>query len=34
VGVLLLSPFAHAGARPATAFNPTSPKQSLSGLLH
>jgi hypothetical protein len=33
-GVLLLSPFAHAGARPTTAFNPTSPKQSLSGLLH
>lgn len=33
-GVLLLSPFAHAGARPATAFNPTSPKQGLSGLLH
>jgi hypothetical protein len=34
VGVLLLSPFARAGARPSTAFNPTSPKQSLSGLLH
>jgi hypothetical protein len=34
VGVLLLSPFARAGARPTTAFNPTSPKQSLSGLLH
>jgi hypothetical protein len=34
VGVLLLSPFARAGARPATPFNPTSPKQSLSGLLH
>jgi hypothetical protein len=34
VGVLLLSPFARAGARPKTAFNPTSPKQSLSGLLH
>jgi hypothetical protein len=33
-GVLLLSPFAHAGARPTTAFNSTSPKQSLSGLLH
>jgi hypothetical protein len=33
VGVLLLSPFARAGARPAPAFNPTSPKQSLSGLL-
>jgi hypothetical protein len=34
VGVLLLSPFAHAGARPTSAFNPTSPKQSLAGLLH
>jgi hypothetical protein len=34
VGVLLLSPFARAGARPTTPFNPTSPKQSLSGLLH
>lgn len=34
VGVLLLSPFARAGARPKTTFNPTSPKQSLSGLLH
>lgn len=34
VGVLLLSPFARAGARPTTSFNPTSPKQSLSGLLH
>jgi hypothetical protein len=34
VGVLLLSPFARAGARPTTTFNPTSPKQSLSGLLH
>jgi len=33
-GVLLLSPFARAGARPTTAFNPTSPKQSLSELLH
>jgi hypothetical protein len=33
-GVLLISPFAKAGARPASAFNPTSPKQSLSGLLH
>jgi len=33
VGVLLLSPFARAGARPTSAFNPTSPKQSLSGLL-
>jgi hypothetical protein len=34
VGVLLLSPFAHSGARPTSAFNPTSPKQSLSRLLH
>jgi hypothetical protein len=34
VGVLLLSPFARAGARPPSAFNPTSPKQSLSELLH
>ena len=33
-GVLLISPFAHAGSRPTTAYNPTSPKQSLSGLLH
>jgi hypothetical protein len=34
VGVLLLSPFARAGARPTSTFDPTSPKQSLSGLLH
>ncbi len=33
-GVLLISPFAKAGTRPASTFNPTSPKQSLSGLLH
>ncbi len=33
-GVLLLSPFARAGARPTSAFHPTSPKQSLSRLLH
>ncbi len=33
-GVLLLSPFTHAGTRPTKAFNPTSPTQSLSGLLH
>jgi hypothetical protein len=33
-GVLLISPFAKAGARPTSTFNPTSPKQSLSGLLH
>jgi hypothetical protein len=34
VGVLLLSPFARADVRPASTFDPTSPKQSLSGLLH
>jgi hypothetical protein len=33
-GVLLLSPFAKAGAKPTTAFDPTSPKQSLEKLLH
>jgi hypothetical protein len=33
-GVLLLSPFAKAGAKPASAFDPTSPKQSLEKLLH
>jgi hypothetical protein len=33
-GVLLLSPFAKAGTRPAIAFNPTAPKQSLEKLLH
>jgi hypothetical protein len=33
-GVLLLSPFAKAGAKPATVFDPTSPKQSLEKLLH
>jgi hypothetical protein len=33
-GALLLSPFAKAGAKPATAFDPTSPKQSLEKLLH
>jgi hypothetical protein len=32
--VLLISPFAHAGTRPSTAYDPTSPKQSLSKLLH
>jgi hypothetical protein len=32
-GVLLISPFAHAGTRPSTAFNPTSPRQSLEQLL-
>ncbi len=34
VSVLLLSPFARAGSRPSTKYDPTSPKQSLSGLLH
>jgi hypothetical protein len=34
VGVLLISPFAHAGTRPSTKYDPTAPKQSLSGLLH
>jgi hypothetical protein len=33
-GVLLLSPFARAGAKSSTAFNPASPKQSLEKLLH
>jgi hypothetical protein len=33
-GVLLLSPFARAGAKPSTSFNPASPKQSLQQLLH
>jgi hypothetical protein len=33
-GVLLLSPFVRAGSRPSTAYDPTSPKQSLSELLH
>ena len=33
-GVLLISPFASAGARPSTAFNPISPKQSVEKLLH
>jgi hypothetical protein len=33
-GVLLLSPFARAGARSTTAFNPASPRQSLEALLH
>jgi hypothetical protein len=33
-GALLLSPFAKAGAKPASAFDPTSPKQSLEKLLH
>jgi hypothetical protein len=33
-GVVLLSPFAKAGTRSSTAFNPISPKQSLEKLLH
>jgi hypothetical protein len=33
-GVVLLSPFAKAGARSSTTFSPTSPKQSLEKLLH
>jgi len=33
VGVLLISPFARAGTRPTTKYDPASPKQSLSGLL-
>jgi hypothetical protein len=33
-GAVLLSPFAKAGAKPTTTFNPTSPKQSLEKLLH
>jgi hypothetical protein len=33
-GVVLLSPFARAGTRPTTSFNPISPAQSLQALLH
>lgn len=33
-GAVLLSPFAKAGAKPATLFDPISPKQSLEKLLH
>jgi hypothetical protein len=33
-GVVLLSPFAHAGTRSSASFNPTSPRQSLEKLLH
>ncbi|HEX3509765.1 MAG TPA: hypothetical protein VHT27_01575 [Solirubrobacteraceae bacterium] len=33
-GVLLLSPFAHAGSKPAGAFDPASPVRSLESLLH
>jgi hypothetical protein len=32
-GVLLVSPFATAGSRPTSAFNPASPKQSIERLL-
>ncbi len=32
-GVLLISPFASVGAHSSTAFDPTSPKQSLEKLL-
>ncbi len=32
-GVLLISPFTRAGARPSIAFNPSSPKQSVEQLL-
>lgn len=33
-GVLLLSPFAKAGAKPSAAFDTTSPRRSLETLLH
>jgi hypothetical protein len=33
-GAVLLSPFAKAGAKPAVAFDPSSPTQSLEKLLH
>lgn len=33
-GVLLISPFASARAKPSTPFNPASPKKSLEKLLH
>lgn len=33
-GAVLLSPFVKAGAKPAVAFDPISPKQSLEKLLH
>ena len=33
-GAVLLSPFAKAGAKPATAFDPAPPTQSLEKLLH
>ncbi|HWX97708.1 MAG TPA: hypothetical protein VNZ01_12785 [Solirubrobacteraceae bacterium] len=33
-GALLISPFAKAAARPTTAFNPASPRQSVEALLH
>ena len=34
VGALLISPFASAGKRLTTTFNPSSPRQSLDALLH
>ena len=34
VGALVISPFAPAGARPALAFDPTSPEQSIEKVLH
>ncbi|HEY4428497.1 MAG TPA: hypothetical protein VGN08_09870 [Solirubrobacteraceae bacterium] len=34
VGALVISPFATAGARPALAFDPTSPEQSIEKVLH
>jgi hypothetical protein len=33
-GVLLISPFAKAAARPTATFNPASPRESLEALLH
>ncbi len=33
-GALLISPFARAGARPSTAFDPSSPRKSVEALLH
>jgi hypothetical protein len=33
-GALLISPFAKAGVKSSTAFNPTSPRKSVEALLH
>jgi hypothetical protein len=33
-GVLLISPFATAGLRSSSTFDPASPKQSLEKLVH